>query len=86
MVLGKYKARSAIKLKPRREYKKYTPDDFTQKGKRAVETSRMAALDDSMDDDEDEEAEPQPERVPLPRKVKKTCVKNRGGASKRGRN
>ena len=85
MVLGQYKPRSAIKLKPRRAYKKYTPDDFTQKGKRAVETSRMAALDDYLDDDEDEEAEPQPERVPLPRKVKKISVKRGGGASKRGK-
>ena len=77
MVLGKYKARSAIKLKPRREFKKYTPEDFTQKGKRTVETSRMAALDDYLDDEP--EPEPEPEWVPLPRKAKKISVK--GGRS-----
>ena len=88
MTLGTYKVRSAYELKPRKGIKKYTPEDFTQRVKRTVGTSRMAALDDYLDDDVDdvEEAEPEPERVRLPRKVKKIPSKRGGGASKRGRN
>ena len=73
MTLGTYRARSAYELKPRRGINKYTPEDFTQRGKRTVGTSRMAALDDYVDDVE--EPEPELERVPLPRKVKKISVK-----------
>ena len=86
MTLGTYRARSAYELKPRRGINKYTPEDFTQRGqrgKRTVGTSRMAALDDYLDDDV--EPEPEPERVPLPRKVKKISVKRGGGPSKRGK-
>ncbi|XBI90425.1 hypothetical protein VPH35_028054 [Triticum aestivum] len=92
MTLGTYKVRSAYELKPRKGIKKYTPEDFTQRGKRTVGTSRMAALDDYLDDDVDddvddvEEPDPEPERVRLPRKVKKIPSKRGGGASKRGRN
>ena len=87
MTLGTYQARSAYELKPRKGINKYTPEDFTQRGKRTVGTSRMAALDDYLDDDVDdvEEPEPEPERVPLPRKVKKISVKRGGGSSKRGK-
>nr|XP_040249861.1 uncharacterized protein LOC120967346 [Aegilops tauschii subsp. strangulata] len=85
MTLGTYRARSAYELKPRRGINKYTPEDFTQRGKRTVGTSRMAALDDYLDDDVEPEAEPEPERVPLPRKVKKISVKRGGGPSKRGK-
>ena len=81
MTVGTYQARSAYELKPRRGINKYTPEDFTQRGKRTVGTSRMAALDDDVEP----EAEPEPERVPLPRKVKKISVKRGGGASKRGK-
>ena len=76
MTVGTYQARSAYELKPRKGINKYTPEDFTQRGqrgKRTVGTSRMAALDDDVD--EVEEPEPEPERVPLPRKVKKISVK-----------
>ena len=90
MTLGTYQARSAYELKPRKGINKYTPEDFTQRGqrgKRTVGTSRMAALDDYLDDDVDDVEEPElePERVPLPRKVKKISVKRGGGASKRGK-
>ena len=81
MTLGTYRARSAYELKPRRGINKYTPEDFTQRGKRTVGTSRMAALDDDVEP----EPEPEPERVPLPRKVKKISVKRGRGASKRGK-
>ena len=83
MTLGTYQVRSAYMLKPRKGINKYTPEDFTQRGKRTVGTSRMAALDDYLDDDV--EPEPEPERVPLPRKVKKISVKRGGGPSKRGK-
>ena len=83
MTLGTYQVRSAYQLKPRKGINKYTPEDFTQRGKRTVGTSRMAALDDYVDDVE--EPEPEPERVPLPRKVKKISVKRGGGPSKRGK-
>ena len=75
-------------LKPRKGINKYTPEDFTQRGqrgKRTVGTSRMAALDDYLDDDVEPEAEPEPERVPLPRKAKKISVKRGEGANKRGK-
>ena len=85
MTVGRYQARSAYELKPRTGINKYTPKYFTQRGKRTVGTSRMAALDDYLDDDVEPEAEPEPERVPLPRKVKKISVKRGGGASKRGK-
>ena len=77
MTLGTYQVRSAYMLKPRTGINKYTPKDFTQRGKRTVGTSRMAALDDYLDDDVDdvEEPEPERERVPLPRKVKKLASK-----------
>ena len=88
MTVGTYQARSAYELKPRKGINKYTPEDFTQRGqrgKRTVGTSRMAALDDYLDDDVEPVAEPEPERVPLPRKVKKISVKRGGGPSKRGK-
>ena len=91
MTLETYKVRSAYELKPRKGINKYTPEDFTQRGKRTVGTSRMAALDDYLDDDVDddvddvEEQEPEQERVRLPRKVKKIPSKRGGGTSKRGR-
>lgn len=69
MTLGTYRARSAYELKPRRGINKYTPEDFTQRGKRTVGTSRMAALDDYVDDVE--EPKPEPECIALPRKAKK---------------
>ena len=78
MTVGTYQARSAYELKPRKGINKYTPEDFTQRGqrsKRTVGTLRMAALDDYLDDDVDDVEEPEPERVPLPWKVKKISVK-----------
>ena len=77
MTLGTYQVRSAYRLKPRTGINKYTPEDFTERGKRTVGTSRMAALDDYLDDDVDNVEEPEPERecVPLPRKVKKLANK-----------
>ena len=80
MTLGTYQVRSAYELKPRKGINKYTPKDFTQRGKRTVGTLRMAALDDYLDDDVDDVEEPklEPERVALPRNAKKIASK-RGG-------
>ena len=63
MTLGTYQVRSAYQLKPRKGINKYTPEDFTQRGNRTVSTSRMAALDDYLDDDVDDVEEPEPERI-----------------------
>ncbi|XP_048574030.1 uncharacterized protein LOC125554549 [Triticum urartu] len=60
MTLGTYQVRSAYRLKPRMGINKYTPEDFTQRGKRTVGTSRMSALDDYLDDDVDDVEEPEP--------------------------
>ena len=89
MTLGAYQVRSAYMLKPRKGINKYTPEDFTQRGqrgKRTAGTSRMAALDDYLGDDVEPEVESEPERVPLPRKVKKLASKRGGAAKKRSRN
>ncbi|KAM3211852.1 hypothetical protein ACQJBY_065147 [Aegilops geniculata] len=88
MTLGTNQVWSAYELKPRKGIKKWTPEDFTQRGKRTVGTSRMAALDDYVDNVE--EPEPEPERVAFPRKAKKLANKRGGGggggASKCSRN
>ena len=83
MTLGTYQVRSAYQLKPRRGINKYTPEDFTKRGKRTVGTSRMAALDDYVD--EVEEPEPEPEPVACAKKKKISFRRGRGG-NKRGRN
>ena len=77
MTLGTYQVWSAYELKPRKGINKYTPEDFTQRGKRTVGTSRMAALDDYVADDVDDVEEPEPERDALPRKAEK--IANRRG-------
>ena len=81
MTLGTYQVRSAYMLKPRRGINKYTPKDFTERGKRTVGTSRMAALDDYVD------AVEEPEPVARGKKKKKISVRRgaRGG-NKCGRN
>ena len=81
MTLGTYQVRSAYELKPRKGINKYTPEDFTQRGKRTAGTLRMAALDDYVDDDVDDVEEPEPERVALSRKAKK--IANRRGRSQK---
>lgn len=84
MTLETYQVRSAYMLKPRRGINKYTPEDFTERGKRTVGTSRMAALDDYVDDVE--EPEPEPEPVARARKKKISVRRGARGGNKRGRN
>ncbi|XBI26074.1 hypothetical protein VPH35_050868 [Triticum aestivum] len=74
MILGTYQVRSAYMLKPRRGINKYTPEDFTKRGRRTVGTSRMAALDDYVY--QVEEPEPKPE--PVDRANKKKISVRRG--------
>ncbi|XBH74844.1 hypothetical protein VPH35_101715 [Triticum aestivum] len=78
MTLGTFQVRSAYMLKTRQGINKYTPEDFTETGNRTVGTSRMAALDDYVDQ-VDEEMEPELERVPLPRKAKAKKIAKRKG-------
>ncbi|KAE8797338.1 hypothetical protein D1007_27590 [Hordeum vulgare] len=59
--------RSAYMLKPRKEFKRYSPDDYANKGKNPVaggsRLSRMRGMDDeddNDDDDDDELDEPEP--------------------------
>ena len=81
MTLETYQVHSAYELKPRRGINKYTTEDSTERGKRTVDTSRMAALDDYVDEVE----EPEPEPVARARK-KKISVRSGERANKRGRN
>uniref|UniRef100_A0A8I6X5S3 Uncharacterized protein n=1 Tax=Hordeum vulgare subsp. vulgare TaxID=112509 RepID=A0A8I6X5S3_HORVV len=70
--------RSAYMLKPRKEFRRYSPDDYTHKGKNPVvggsRLSRMRSMDDE-DDDEDGDELDEPEPV----------VRRKKLASKRGR-
>ncbi|KAE8806823.1 mutator protein [Hordeum vulgare] len=72
--------RSAYMLKPRKEFRWYSPDDYAHKGKNPVaggsSLSRMRSMDDEDDDDDDNELdEPEPFVV----------VRRKKLASKRGR-
>ncbi|KAE8801297.1 mutator protein [Hordeum vulgare] len=68
--------RSAYMLKPRKQFKRYSPDDYANKGKNLVaggsRVSRMRGMDDE-DEDDDELDEPEP------------VVRRNKLASKRGR-
>ena len=75
MTLGTFEVQSAYVLKPRREINKYTPEDFTERGKRTVGTSQMVAWDDYVDEVE----EPEPKPVARARKAKK--ISSRRGES-----
>ena len=67
-------------LKPRKGFTRYTPEDFTTRGKRALAgSSRMASLED--DDVSDEEEAPEP--VAPPRRKKITSKRGRGGNTTR---
>ena len=71
--------RSAYMLKPRKEFRRYSPNDYA-KGKNPVaggsSLSRMRSMDDEDDDDDDDELdEPEPFVV----------VRRKKLASKRGR-
>ncbi|KAE8789743.1 hypothetical protein D1007_36048 [Hordeum vulgare] len=72
--------RSTYMLKPRKEFRRYSRDDYAHKGKNPVaggsRLSRMRSMDDEDDDDDDDELdEPEPFVV----------VRRKKLASKRGR-
>ncbi|KAE8821053.1 Disease resistance protein RPM1 [Hordeum vulgare] len=71
--------RSAYMLKPRKEFRRYSPDDYA-KGKNPVaggsRLSRMRSMDDEDDDDDDDELD-EPEKF--------VVVRRKNLASKRGR-
>ena len=61
MTLADAQARSAYVFKPRQPRRRYTPNDFDNRGnpKVVVGTSRMASLDDEVEEEvEEEEARP----------------------------
>ena len=68
-------------LKPRKGFTRYTPEDFTTRGKRALAgSSRMASLED---DDESDEEEEEPEPVAPPRRKKIASKRGRRGNTTR---
>lgn len=87
MLLADAQARSAYVFKPRQPRRRYTPNDYDNRGnpKVVVGTSRMASLDDEAE----EEAEPQAEEEVheeeprAPKKKKIAC--RRGTRTTRGR-
>ena len=66
-------------LKPRKGFKRYTPEDYNTRGKRALAgSSRMASLEDDDVNDEEEEAP-----VAHPTRKKITSKRGRGGNTTR---
>ena len=81
MTLADAQARSAYVFKPRQPRRRYTPNDYDNRGnpKVVVGTSRMASLDDEAEAEEEvHEEEPR-----APKKKKITC--RRGTRNTRGR-
>ncbi|KAI4986685.1 hypothetical protein ZWY2020_019315 [Hordeum vulgare] len=67
--------RSAYMLKPKKEFKRYSPDDYA-KGKNPVvggsRLSRMRSMDDDVEDDDD------PEQFVVARRKKLASKRGRG--------
>ena len=63
MTLADAQARSAYVFKPRQPRRRYTPNDFDNRGnpKVVVGTSRMASLDDEAEEEAEAEAEAEEE-------------------------
>ncbi|KAE8770848.1 hypothetical protein D1007_57340 [Hordeum vulgare] len=72
--------RSAYMLKPRKEFKRYSPDDYA-KGKNPVaggsRLSRMRSMDDEVEDDDDDESD-DPEQFVVARRKKLVSKRGRG--------
>ncbi|KAE8804106.1 mutator protein [Hordeum vulgare] len=79
MVLKAFQ-RSAYMLKPRKEFRRYSPDDYA-KGKNPVDggsrLSRMRSMDDEDDDDDDDESD-DPEQFVVSRRKKLVSKRGRG--------
>ena len=72
--------RSAYMLKPRKEFRRYSPDDYA-KGKNHIaggsRLSRMRSMDDEDDDDDDDESG-DPEQFVVLRRKKPVSKRGRG--------
>ncbi|KAE8796684.1 mutator protein [Hordeum vulgare] len=72
--------RSAYMLKPRKEFRRYSPDDYA-KGKNPVvggsRLSRMRSMDDEDEDDDDDESD-DPEQFVVARRKKLVSKRGRG--------
>uniref|UniRef100_A0A8I6XE30 Aminotransferase-like plant mobile domain-containing protein n=1 Tax=Hordeum vulgare subsp. vulgare TaxID=112509 RepID=A0A8I6XE30_HORVV len=72
--------RSAYMLKPRKEFKRYSPDDYA-KGKNPVagssRLSRMRSREDEVEDDDDDESD-DPEQFVVARRKKLVSKRGRG--------
>ncbi|KAE8776032.1 hypothetical protein D1007_51362 [Hordeum vulgare] len=72
--------RSAYMLKPRKEFRRYSPDDYA-KGKNPVaggsRLSRMRSMDDEDEDDDDDESD-DPEQFVVSRRKKLVSKRGRG--------
>jgi len=79
MTLADAQARSAYVFKPRQPRRRYTPNDYDNRGnpKVVVGTSRMASLDDEAEEEVEEE-EARPNR-------KKKIASRRGTRNTRGK-
>ena len=85
MTLADAQARSAYVFKPRQPRRRYTPNDYDNRGnpKVVVGTSRMASLDDEAEEEAEAEEEVQEEEARPSRKKKIAC--RRGTRNTRGR-
>ena len=87
MTLADAQARSAYVFKPRQPRRRYTPNDYDNRGnpKVVVGTSRMASLDDEVEEEAEAETEEEvhEEEPRAPKKKKIAC--RRGTRNTRGR-
>ena len=87
MTLADAQARSAYVFKPRQPRRRYTPNDYDNRGnpKVVVGTSRMASLDDEAEEEAEAEAEEEvhEEDPRAPKKKKLAC--RRATRNTRGR-
>ena len=91
MTLADAQARSAYVFKPRQPRRRYTPNDYDNRGnpKVVVGTSRMASLDDEAEEEAEGEAEAEAEEEVheedprAPKKKKLAC--RRATRNTRGR-
>ena len=83
MTLADAQARSAYVFKPRQPRRRYTPNDYDNRGnpKVVVGTSRMASLDDEAEAEAEEEVQEEEARPSRKKKMASRC----GTRNTRGR-
>ena len=62
MTLQTWQDRSVIKLKPRRNFKRYTPSDYEKRKKARAEEVEEEEEEEDEEDEEEEEEDVQPQR------------------------